>query len=242
MAFLNAPSYTLRRSSRAKHTRIVVKAGQIEVVAPPKVSERNIHSFVLAQRDWIESALRRVAAKTREVPALAPASYHDGVAIPYLGRQLPLRIETTRNKTPRLDLHDDAWFCAKLPAGIDAGQHSELVRQTLIRWMKSRARQHAQLFVDRHAPRHGLYPRSIRIKTQKSRWGSCGPDNDINLNWLLLLAPPAALEYVVVHELCHIRHKNHSAAFWELVAEHVPDFRQRRLWLKQHGASLMQGL
>jgi predicted metal-dependent hydrolase len=82
----------------------------------------------------------------------------------------------------------------------------------------------------------------LRIKTQKSRWGSCGPNNDINLNWLLMLAPAAALEYVVVHELCHIKHKNHSAAFWQLVAEHLPNYQQQRHWLKQHGARVMQGL
>ena len=57
-----------------------------------------------------------------------------------------------------------------------------------------------------------------------------------------MLAPPMALEYVVIHELCHIKHKNHSQAFWQLVAEHLPDYRQRRLWLRQHGASLMRGL
>ena len=85
-------------------------------------------------------------------------------------------------------------------------------------------------------------PRSLKIKTQKSRWGSCGPNNDINMNWLLMLAPPEAMEYVVVHELCHIIHKNHSKDFWGLVAEHLPAYQQQRLWLKQQGVSLMKGL
>jgi predicted metal-dependent hydrolase len=96
--------------------------------------------------------------------------------------------------------------------------------------------------IDKHSPKHQLYPRSLCIKTQKTRWGSCGPNNDINLNWLLMLAPPVVLEYVVVHELCHIQHKNHSKDFWLLVAKHMPDYLTHRRWLKANGASLMRGL
>ena len=108
--------------------------------------------------------------------------------------------------------------------------------------MKQQARRMALELIEKHCQTHNLLPRNLRIKTQKSRWGSCGPKNDINLNWLLVLAPPLILEYVVVHELCHIKHKNHSKEFWSLVADHMPNFLQHRHWLKQHGAHLMQGL
>jgi len=234
--------YELRRSSRAKNTRIVVTADKIEVVAPLKVSERRIQAFVHAQKDWIEAALKRVADRVHASPRLAPTEYVDGANIPYLGRRLPLKVTSSKTKAVRIELLNDEVFWVKLPAGIDDDQHSILIQQALIRWMKNQAKQHVQQLVDLHAPRFALFPRSIRIKTQKSRWGSCGPQNDINLNWLLMLTPPAALEYVVVHELCHIKHKNHSQAFWQLVAAHLPDFKQHRLWLKQHGASVMQGL
>ena len=108
--------------------------------------------------------------------------------------------------------------------------------------MKNQARLQANFLIEKHGGSLALYPRSLKIKTQKSRWGSCGPNNDINLNWLLMLAPPSALEYVIVHELCHIKHKNHSRDFWDLVTQHFPDYREQRRWLKQHGASLMKGL
>ncbi|MGZ0078912.1 M48 family metallopeptidase [Methylomonas sp. BW4-1] len=235
--------YKLRRSSRAKNTRIVVTADKIEVVAPLKVSERHIQDFVQAQKDWIEAALKRVAGRVQTAaPKLAPSEYRDGAHIPYQGRRLPLKITTGKAKTVRIELLNDEMFWVKLPVGIADEQYSALIQQALTRWMKNQAKQHVQQWVDLHAPRFALFPRSIRIKTQKSRWGSCGPQNDINMNWLLMLAPAAVLEYVVVHELCHIKHKNHSPAFWQLVGEHLPDFKQRRLWLKQHGASVMQGL
>lgn len=234
--------YSLRRSSRAKNTRIVVTADKIEVVAPLKVSEHRIQAFVQTQQDWIKAALKRMADKVQATPRLAPSEYINGARIPYLGRQLPLQINVSKTKTVRIELQDGALFCVRLPADIAEEQSSVLIQAALIRWMKAQAKHHAQQLIDRHAPRFALFPRSIRIKTQKSRWGSCGPNNDINLNWLLMLAPPTMLEYVVIHELCHIKHKNHSQAFWQLVAEHLPDYRQSRLWLKQHGASLMQGL
>lgn len=234
--------YSLRRSERAKNTRIVIKPGKIEVVAPPKVSERRIKAFVEAQQDWIRAAVKRIADRVQAVPTLAPAHYADGACIPFQGRQIPLQIKPTTAKTIRIQLHIDTTFIVYLPTGIARQQSSELIRLALIRWMKNQARQQASLLIERHARQFGLFPRSLRIKTQKSRWGSCGPQNDINLNWLLMLAPPSALEYVVVHELCHIKHKNHSKDFWQLVAEHFPDYQQQRRWLKQHGAGLMQGL
>jgi predicted metal-dependent hydrolase len=235
--------YSLRRSSRAKNTRIVVTANKIEVVAPLKVSEQRIQAFVHAQKDWIDAALKRVAGKVQSaIPRLAPSEYLDGALIPYQGRRLPLKISTGKTKTVRIELLNDEIFWVKSPTEIADAHLSALIQQALTRWMKNQAKQQVQQLVDRHAPRFALFPRSIRIKTQKSRWGSCGPKNDINMNWLLLLAPPAVLEYVVIHELCHIKHKNHSPAFWQLVGEHLSDFKQHRLWLKQHGASVMQGL
>jgi predicted metal-dependent hydrolase len=240
-----APSalhYSVRRSPRAKSARIVVRADKIEVVVPPHVSERKIKAFVEAQQDWIRSAVLRVTEHAQAIPSLAPELYTDGVSIPYRGQHLPLQIRHGTKQTVQLQLQDDSGFVVTLPAGVESERGSELIKAILIRWMKKQARQHMTLLIEHHAPRLGLYPRSLKIKTQKSRWGSCGPNNDINLNWLLMLAPPEAMEYVVVHELCHIKHKNHSKDFWGLVAEHLPAYQQQRHWLKQQGASLMKGL
>ena len=95
--------------------------------------------------------------------------------------------------------------------------------------------------VKQHAAKHQLVPRTLNIKNQKSRWGSCGIHNDIQINALLIIAPPAVLEYVVVHELCHIQIRNHSPQFWALVFDHLPDYKTPHSWLKQHGSRLMQG-
>lgn len=84
----------------------------------------------------------------------------------------------------------------------------------------------------------GSYNR-ITIRDQKTRWGSCSARGTLSFNWRLMLAPPAVLDYVVVHELCHLTHMNHSAAFWALVESVCPDYRTHRKWLKEHGAELI---
>jgi predicted metal-dependent hydrolase len=155
---------------------------------------------------------------------------------------LPLQVRRIHQQRVKLQFEDESGFIVSIPSGVEAEPSSDLIRTILIRWMKKQARVHMSMLIERHATRMALFPRSLKIKTQKSRWGSCGPNNDINMNWLLMLAPPEAMEYVVVHELCHIRHKNHSKDFWGLVAEHMPAYQQQRNWLKHHGPSLMKGL
>lgn len=233
--------YQLRRSERAKKTRIVVSETKIEVVAPMKVSEQRIKHFVDMQRDWIETALKRVQQRAQTIHALAPVNYVDGVTVPYHGQQIPLTLKTTSARYPKVQLLPEQQFLVYLPHS-QTEISSDNIKLALENWMKQQARLQAQSYINHHSQRYQLHPRSLRIKTQKSRWGSCGPRNDINLNWLLVVAPPVVMEYVVVHELCHIQHKNHSQDFWQLVAAHMPDYQQHRHWLKQHGASLMRGL
>ena len=84
----------------------------------------------------------------------------------------------------------------------------------------------------------GVHPRSIRIKGQKTRWGSCSARGLLNFNWRLILAPPPVLDYVVVHELCHLVHLNHSSSFWARVKAVLPAYPEARAWLTEHGATL----
>ena len=233
-------SYAIRRSQRATNTRIVVMPGKIEVVAPAKVSEHRIHQFVQAKQQWIVLALAKIEAKTLQHKSFAPASYSHGAEIPYQGGTYKLAVRPTKLKRIKIELLDE--FIAHVPEALIVKDHSEDIKGALIHWMKQQSKLHVEQLVKQHADKKQLFPQAIRIKTQKSRWGSCGIHNDININWLLIMAPPEVLEYVVVHELCHIRVRNHSAHFWALVGEHLPDYKSRRHWLKKHGNSLMMGL
>ena len=233
--------YSIRRSQRAKKTRIVVTADKIEVVAPLRVSTSKIHAFIEAQQDWVVAATDKVEAKKQKISRMSPDVYKEGVAVPFQGEQTRIRLKSHALKKVKIDFSDQ-YFNIYLPVGYEGEDNSELIRLTLTDWMKMQALKKVNSYIALHSDKYNLIPRYIKIKTQKSRWGSCGIHNDININWLLILAPPEVMEYVVVHELCHIKERNHSARFWQLVAVHIPDYQRQRNWLRQNGMSLMQGL
>lgn len=220
--------------------RIIVTLGKVEVVAPPKAAEHRIHQFVQAKQQWIIQTLAKIEAHSLHHKSLAPAVYGHGAEVPYQGASYKLAVRPSKLKRIKIEFAEQ--FIAHVPEALMIEEHSAAIKDALIRWMKKQSKTQVEHWVKQHAERKQLFPQTIKIKTQKSRWGSCGIHNDININWLLIIAPPEILEYVVVHELCHIKIRNHSAHFWALVGEHLPDYQQRRQWLKKHGSSLMMGL
>ena len=237
-------NYQIRRSQRAQRARIVVTADKVEVVAPLRMPEKQIQQFMRAKQTWIEAAKNKVQQHVDNIVSFAPASYQHGVKIPYLGEKYLLHIEISQQTQIRIDFSQSfiAYVPEKFKKMHNESALNEQIRLALINWMGQAAAKQALKVTDQFAPLYKLSPRSISIKTQKSRWGSCGIHNDINLNWLLILAPAEVFEYVVIHELCHLQQRNHSAAFWALVARHCPGYQLQRRWLKKNGASLMLGL
>jgi predicted metal-dependent hydrolase len=229
-------SYAIRRSARATKVRIIVTINKIEVVAPLKIAEKRIHQFVSAQQAWIINALNKITE--RQPQACQPVVYGEGTTIVYQGESYTLTLKASPLKRIKIQFTDE--FIAFMPDTL-AVNHSEAIKTALVNWMKKQLLLEVTRLVKQHAAKHQLVPRTLNIKNQKSRWGSCGIHNDIQINALLIIAPPAVLEYVVVHELCHIQIRNHSPQFWALVADHLPDYKTPHHWLKQHGNRLMQG-
>lgn len=103
------------------------------------------------------------------------------------------------------------------------------------RWLRGRARGHFRERLAELAPSMGLDPPPFSVRGQRARWGSCSPGGGLSLNWKLLFAPPEVVDYVLIHELAHLREANHSARFWALVARRCPRYRRHRAWLREHG-------
>lgn len=232
-------NYQFRRSSRASKTRIIVKPGQVEVVAPPNISDLRLQQFIHAQKQWILDSLAKLEKKISPHTKLTPDSYHHGAKIPYLGTTYPLSIQSSSLKRVKIEFLDN--FIVHMPQNLPPMAHNDAIKHALKAWMKKQLLLHVESLIQQHGDVHQLFPRSIIIKTQKSRWGSCGIHNDISINLMLILAPLKVIEYVVVHELCHIKIRNHSPQFWALVAQHLPDYAIQIRWLKFHGSSLMSG-
>lgn len=226
---------TVRRSSRAKRLRLVVRPGAIELVAPVGMSEAKALSFLAQHREWAEAKAREFQLK---MPARSgPGRFCDLETIPWQGRETPLHIK--EDDCRRVSVRVDAEIRITLPRDL-GDNRDRAARRALSLWMSRWLARKVEALAGQHAFAAGVAVRQIRIKAMKTRWGSCGPHNDININWLLALVPEPVLEYVVIHELCHIRERNHSPAFWSLVGRHCPDYLRHRRWLKVHGAELMQ--
>jgi predicted metal-dependent hydrolase len=223
--------YRIRRSSRARRLRITVQPAGVEVVAPLRMRDADIAAFVRDNQRWIETKLeaiqRRLAAHEGS-PRLV-----DGARIPFRGGWQRLRV-TDGSRSRSLVRHDGD-IRVELAAGLSAALREVEVERVLTGWLRREARSAAQAAVDRYGPRHGLAPRGLVIKAHRTLWGSCTARGVVNLNWRLILAPPAALDYVVVHELCHLRHRHHQPPFWRLVAAILPDYGQQRRWLRANG-------
>jgi predicted metal-dependent hydrolase len=223
--------YRLRRSGRAWRLRLSVQADGVEVVAPARMREPEIVRFLEQHRDWLLDKVSRLRRTLAGHPGQARLA--DGGLIPYRGRPVELKIAPTSGL--RAIVEHQGGFEVRLPARVPAEERERRVEAALASWLRRQARLEAERLIERHGPPHRLIPKGLKIKDQRRIWGSCSARGAINLNWRLMLAPEPVFEYVVVHELCHLRVRNHQREFWRLVGEVLPGFEPPRHWLRTNG-------
>jgi len=223
--------YQIRRSGRARRLRITVRPAGVEVVAPLGMRDAEIAAFVEGNQRWIEAKLE--AIRQRLAAHAGSNRLVDGARIPFRGDWQRLRVVDGSRSRPLV--RHDGDIRVELPERLPAALQESEVERVLTGWLRREARAEAKTLIQRFGPRHGLVPRGLVIKAHRTLWGSCTVRDVVNLNWRLILAPPAVLEYVVVHELCHLRHRHHQPPFWRLVAEILPDYGQQRRWLRANG-------
>lgn len=235
-------SYQIRPSTRARRVRLVVRpGGALEVVKPRGVSQARIEETLREYEGWIRRTQARLAPL---VSPTATAPLTDGSSLPYLGRTLRLTFApgaSASSALARVTLRGEQLILA-LPtaaASLGEGERDACVRALLERWYRKQA---ATVFAERLARWNTQYHftwASVSVKSQKTRWGSCSRRGNLNFNWRLMLAPLPVLDYVVIHELCHLKEHNHGAGFWALVERACPDYREQRAWLRLHGHELI---
>ncbi len=227
---MSALDYSIRRSDRARHARIVVDAAGVEVVVPRRMALRHVPPFVEEKRPWIERTLRRL----RDAEAAGPqVRLEDGGQVPYLGRELDLRVLVEPGRVrDHVAMRGDA-----LHVKVGRGGAAPL-RQVLERWYRRRARVEVAARLDAATARAGTRYTRLTIRGQRTRWASCSTTGAMSFNWRLLLAPEEILDYVVEHEVAHLELMDHSPRFWRLLAGRSPGYREHERWLRRHGPAL----
>jgi len=212
-----------RRTTRRTVALKITPDGQVVVLAPHTVGDQAILRFVQEHHSWIDERLRHITERLDSIPR---RRYETGETLPYLGRSYSISLGNQRdialdNNSIRLpDVSIDRRYTA------------------LIRWYKTRA---LDIFSDRillYQSRVGHPPSDIKLSTARTRWGACTSRGVVSLRWTLIMAPITVIDYVVIHELCHLVHMNHSRAFWKLVKSICPDFKVAVEWLRMYGHQL----
>lgn len=225
--------YELRRSASASERRITVTPERIEVLALTTDDDDAIAGFLERKREWLFNTVReveRIAARRHAVPR-----FMSGSKILFRGRRMPLIVR--RSDAERMEISYRNGFVVDLPAwaGNDA---DALVAGELKLWLRQRARRDVAQIAVHFGSRFSLSPRSIRVADFVTGWGSCGPEGNILINWQLIFAPKKVLEYVVVHELAHLRHRSHGKDFWDFLGSILPDYHTSKAWLDMHQSEL----
>ncbi len=204
------------RSARKTLSVSVDCLGKVTVRAPKTCSTARINAFLSDKEAWI---LRKKTERAGAGIHLPPENL-DGFSMLILGEYYTLRL--TEEKRVVVDAEVKRLF---LP--------SDKPKERLIKWLKDNARRIFTKVADEKSRQTGLAYKSIRIGSARTRWGSCTAKNELAFSFRLLYAPKGAIEYVVAHELAHVKHKNHSKAFWLEVKKMIPDYKLWRKWLKE---------
>lgn len=226
-------------STRARRIRIEVQSStRVRLVIPRHASRREAEAFLQSRSAWIaEKCAEMKRAEARTPIDASPMRWDGRDRLPLRGVDRTVRLEPAwvRPAQVRIEAEQVTVFA---PSALLAQPMS--MRNLMIRTFKREAQRDATTLLDAEAARLGVRYQHLRLGDQRSLWGSCTSTGGINLSWRLVMAPPEVLRYVVIHELCHRVHADHSDAFWALVTRQMPDYSQPYAWLRDHGARLHQ--
>ena len=226
--------YLIKKSARAKHLRITIAKNGVVVTMPAFLNEKKAISFVEQKKGWIAEKVDKMGGFSSERNT---RQFTDGEELPFQGEIFKLRVVEGDGKRTTAKLKGDC-FWVQVNREMSADVRPTEIRKKLEQLYKDLAREALIERVEFYKLQLGVDYNQIRFKEQKSRWGSCSKKCNLNFNWKLVMAPPDVIDYVVAHELCHLRHMNHSRDFWRCVEALIPNYRESRLWLKKNGWQL----
>jgi hypothetical protein len=208
----------------------ILPPDKVLVICPKGLSENRVKEVVRLKAKWIISKIKELRdIEFRPIDS----ELKGGESFMYLGNNYTLQINIKKNlKKPKVDLTEGK---IHITAPV---KDDKLIRDALKGWYRKKADELIKNRVEYYKPIIDREPKLVKVKEQKKRWGSCTSEGNIYFNWRIIMAPIDVIDYVVVHELCHLIHMNHSKYFWKLVESILPDYKERKSWLKKYGIGL----
>ena len=225
--------WQIRRSARRKTLSLCVYPdNRIIVAAPEGLSSKEIAGFVERKSDWVRKRLDLNRGKQEKPPV---REFNPGEKLLYLGAEYTLEVCERRSAGVSCERGK---IIVSISPEIPARTRAPFIRRLLVTWYANMALKRIKERVTHYMRIIGVTPRAVRIKSLRSRWGSCSARGGVNFAWNIIMSPEPVLDYLVVHELCHLVHHDHSAEYWKLVEKFLPEHRARRKWLRENGHCL----
>ena len=226
--------YEERRSVRYRRITLSILDDRVRISAPKNVSVKQLKELLDAKQEWI---LKHWLAN-REIEEHSPRQYIDGEEFPYRGKILELSIKRHARRSIHISLEGQV-LMVLIPQDLPDDKCPVNIQDAVMAWYKVQARRVLKSKLDGQAKRMQVTYKDFRLKDQKTRWGSCSGLGNLNLNWRIIMAPEEVINYLIIHELAHLTHPNHSERFWQRVAAFMPEYASWKKWLKDHGQELV---
>ncbi|WP_129596474.1 M48 family metallopeptidase [Anaerophilus nitritogenes] len=220
--------YIIKRSDRKTFEIRIEPPDLVILKAPKKAKEEEMIEVLKRKEKWIQNKLDCL----KEISCIQK-QYINGENFLYVGKNYSLQIiinPTAKNSVEMVD--------KKLIVTMKEKDQKAL-KDIIVKWYAQKALEKIVDRINYFQKYFEVMPNKITMKNQKTRWGSCSSKRNLNFNFRIIMAPSEVIDYLVVHEMCHLVHMNHSKQFWELVESIIPDYKKRREWLKIHGIELI---
>lgn len=222
--------YKLIRS-KSKYVRITISGNEMKVSAPKGVALIDIERILEKKSKWImEKYLKNIELKESG----NNKSIENFKSIFFKGEKIHVKITKSEKERIKVLLNKDG-IEIFIPNDLSNLQKEEYIKEAIKKYYTEIAKKDVEKWVKYYSNIIGVTYNSLRIKDQKTRWGSCSSKKNLNFNWRLIMFPQWIMNYVIIHELCHLVHLNHSERYWNLVGSYMPNFKEAHKWLKENG-------
>ncbi|MFL0361660.1 M48 family metallopeptidase [Pseudobacillus sp. 179-B 2D1 NHS] len=207
----------------------------VRIIAPQGIASEQVEGIIHKKAPVILQKLREVNEITNPP---SPKEFISGEKFAYLGRKYRLKVYREEGLKKAGLAFVRGKFIATIPATMNEDEKRRQLRELFKNWYLVHGKAKLQSRLDLYSAKMGVTPKDLQLKEQRMRWGTCTPEGNIYLNWRIVMAPMPVVDYVLVHELAHLRYMNHSSDYWNFVRSILPDYEKHKEWLRLNGPAL----